>query len=369
MSVEGNTIEDGRSSWGNEVTHDLSCPDGVEALPIGLGGSKLPRMGDRIADEERAALLALLDERPAMLGERAGKALWSTIASEVSLRGSALAVWHDAHPPAPPTLALEDDIGSADDSDLHFKAAWKQLVEWEQSTRFDLITVLDAEYPLALRGIHQMPPVLFVKGRLRADEVGVSVVGSRKATRRGLLVAAHVAEGLAERGISVISGLAQGIDAAAHEATLRVGGRPIGVIGTGINRVYPATHRELHRQVAAAGALVSQFLPDAPPSKQSFPMRNVTMSGLGRASVIVEAGEHSGTRIQARVGVEHGRPVILTDFVANDTNWGQAMRDRPGVYVAGGTAEVMDIIEQVLHEDDSDGPEVLAPSTGRTNVR
>ena len=75
-------------------------PGGVEALPIPVGGSKLPRMGDRIADEERAALLALLDERPALLGERAGKTLWSTIASEVSLRGSALAVWHDAHPPA-----------------------------------------------------------------------------------------------------------------------------------------------------------------------------------------------------------------------------------------------------------------------------
>ena len=96
---------------------------------------------------------------------------------------------------------------------------------------------------------------------------------------------------------------------------MRLGGRPIGVLGTGINRVYPASHRELHDRVAAAGALVSQFLPDAPPTKQSFPMRNVTMSGLGRASIIVEASEHSGTRIQARVAVEHGRPVILTDFV------------------------------------------------------
>ena len=257
-------------------------PGGVEALSIPVGGSKLPRMGDAIADEERAALLALLDERPALLGEPAGKTLWSTIASEVSLRGSALAVWHDAHPPAPPTLALEGDIGP-DDSDLHFTAACKQLVEWRESTEFDLVTVLDAEYPVALRGIHQMPPLLFVKGRLRPDEVGVSVVGSRKASQGGLSVAAHVAEGPAARGISVISGLADGIDGAAHQATLRAGGRPIGVIGTGINRVYPARHRELHERVAAAGALVSQFLPDAPPTRQSFPMRNVTMSGLGRA--------------------------------------------------------------------------------------
>jgi DNA processing protein len=369
VSVEANTIEDRRSSRGNEVTHDLSCPHGGEARPNPVGGSTLPRISDRSADEERAALLALIDERPALGGEHAGKTSWSTIASEVSLRGSALAVWHDAHPPGPPTLAFEGDIAFVDDSDAHFKAAWQQLVEWRKSTDFHLVTVLDAEYPLALRGIHQMPPVLFVKGRLRPDEVGVSVVGSRQATQRGLSIAARVAEGLAERGISVISGLAHGIDAAAHEATLRVGGRPIGVIGTGINRVYPASHRELHQQVAAAGALVSQFLPDAPPSKQSFPMRNITMSGLGRASVIVEAGEHSGTRILARVAVEHGRPLILTDFVANQTNWGQAVRDRPGVHVAGGIAEVMDIVEQVLNEDRADDPEILAPSTGRSHDR
>jgi DNA processing protein len=326
-------------------------------------------MGDCTADEERAALLALLDERPAMLGEPAGKTSWSTIASEVALRGSALAVWHDAHPPDPPMLALDGDIGRGDDAVLRFDIAWTRLAEWTDSAGFALVTVLDDNYPVALRGIHQMPPVLFVKGRLRADEVGVSVVGSRQATQRGLSIAARVAEGLVERGISVISGLAHGIDAAAHETTLRVGGRPIGVIGTGINRVYPASHRELHKQVAAAGALVSQFFPDAPPSKQSFPMRNITMSGLGRASIIVEAGEHSGTRILARVAVEHGRPVILTDFVANETRWGQAMRDRPGVYVAGGVAEVMDIVEQVLNEDRGDDPEILAPSTGRADDR
>jgi DNA processing protein len=325
-------------------------------------------MRDRFADEERAALLALLEERPAMLGEPAGKTSWSTIASEVALRGSALAIWQDAHPPTQPTLALEVDTQRADDSEFYFKIAWNQLVEWEGSPQFDLVTVLDAEYPLALRGIHQMPPLLFVRGQLRADEVGVSVVGSRNPTERGLSVAAHVAEGLAERGISVISGLAGGVDSAAHEATLRFGGRPIGVIGTGINRVYPPDHRELHDSVAAAGALVSQFLPDAPPTRQSFPMRNITMSGLGNASVIIDAGEHSGTRIQARVAVEHGRPVILTDFVVKATEWGRAMKDRPGVYVASGTAEVMDIVEQVLDERRSDHRTALAPLVGRPDV-
>lgn len=281
-----------------------------------------------------------MEERPSLRGERAGKTAWSTIASEVSVRGSALALWEELHPP---TLGLDGRLipEFGGDAELFFKQAWETVREWEASREFDLITVLDAAYPVALREIHQTPPMLFVKGDLRADEDGVSVVGSRDASERGRSIAANVAKGLADRSISVISGLAEGIDGAAHEATLEVGGRPIGVIGTGIRRVYPASHRELHERVSAAGALVSQFYPDAHPTKQSFPMRNVTMSGLGRASVIVEASEHSGTRIQARVAVEHGRPVILTDLVVKATKWGKALRDRPGVYVVGSTADVM----------------------------
>lgn len=297
--------------------------------------------------EERAALLALMDERPSLRGSVAGKTAWSIIASEVSVRGSALALWEELHPPA---LELHDSLVSSigGDAELLFKQAWETVREWEASMEFTLLTVLDPGYPVSLREIHQTPPVLFVKGELRPDEDGVSIVGSRKATDRGLSIAANVAKGLVDRNISVISGLAEGIDGAAHRATLEADGRPIGVIGTGIRRVYPASHRSLHERVAAAGAVVSQFYPDAPPSRHSFPMRNVTMSGLGRASIIVEAGEHSGTRIQARVAVEHGRPVILTDFVVKETKWGKSLKDRPGVYVAGSTADVMGIVESLV---------------------
>lgn len=341
-----------------EVPVDVSWP-GASAWP-NVDADSTPRpMSDRYADEERAALLALLAERPAVAGEPAGKTSWSTIASEVVLRRSALAVWHDLHPP---TLDGMADPGLA--------AARQQLNEWSDlALDFQVVTILDAQYPVWLRGVHQMPPLLFVKGDLRAEELGVSVVGSRDATGRGRSIAAHVAEGLTERGIAVISGLADGIDGAAHGATLRAGGRPVGVLGTGITRTYPASHRELHEQVAASGVLVSQFLPDAPPTKHSFPMRNATMSGLGRASIIIEAGERSGTRIQARVSVEHGRPVILTDLVVRATTWGKALRERPGVYVAGSTAELMGIVEQLLDDHDDDELEVAAPSAGRPSRR
>jgi DNA protecting protein DprA len=339
------------SSAGNGVANGVNCPDHLETLFGLYGGSKLPRM--TAASEERAALLALMEERPTLRGENAGKTSWSTIASEVSMLGSAIKLWEQFHPPAvgdDDYMFAFDDIRVADDSDLQLEQAMETVRSWEKASDFDVVTVLDIAYPLALREIHQMPPVLFAKGELRVDEVGVSVVGTRKPTELGRSIATNVAKGLVDRQISVISGLAAGIDAAAHEATLDAGGRPVGVIGTGINKVYPVPHRELHERVAAAGLLVSQFFPDAPPTKHSFPMRNVTMSGLGRASVIVEAGEHSGTRIQARVAVEHGRPVILTDLVVKATKWGKALRDRPGVYVASGTADVMGIVEQLVSE-------------------
>lgn len=298
-------------------------------------------MGETDAWAERAALVALLDERPPLPGEHR-RPSWPEIAMEASLRGSALSLWDETR-----ALTLE---GMTEDRVLD--RARHRLHDWAGAD-FDVVTVLDANYPFALRGIHQMPPILFTKGTLSPDDTGVSVIGSREATPTGQSMAADIAKDLVERGLSVISGLAEGIDTAAHEATLEAGGRPIGVIGTGINRVYPTTasSRALHQSVAGAGVLISQFLPDAPPSRASFPMRNVTMSGLGMASIIVEAGEHSGTRILARAAVEHGRPVILTDVVVNATDWGRQLVDRPGVHVAGSTAEAMSIVESIVAED------------------
>jgi DNA processing protein len=299
-------------------------------------------MGDGDAWAERAALVGLLDERPPLPGED-HRASWSEIALEVSLRGSASSLWAD-------TRALTLD-GMADPDGV-LDGARDRLQQWADAD-FDVVTVLDDDYPLALRGVHEMPPILFTKGTLRSEDVGVSIVGSREAGAKGRSMAANIATGLVERGLSVISGLADGIDTAAHEATLQTGGRPVGVIGTGINRVYPSTasSRGLHQRVAGAGVLISQFLPDAAPSRTSFPMRNATMSGLGKASIIVEAGEHSGTRVLARAAVGHGRPVILTDVVVNATQWARQLAGRPGVYVAGSTYEVMRIVESIVAED------------------
>src|SRR5258705_266391 len=195
-------------------------------------GTKLGPMGETDAFTERAALLALLDERPSLPGEHR-RASWSDIALEVSVRGSASSLWDETH-----ALTLD---GMADPDGV-LDSARHRLQAWADAD-FDVLTVLDADYPLALRGIHEMPPILFAKGILRSDDVGVSIVGSRGASPKGRSMAANIATGLFEPGLSVISGLADGIDTAAHQATLEAGGRPVGVIGPGINRGYPSAPR------------------------------------------------------------------------------------------------------------------------------
>lgn len=293
-------------------------------------GPTLTHMGTAWTDAERVALVALLRTRP-------GGLKWPQITAEVDRRASALTLWNELHP-----LTLLD--GDAEVPEL--AEASRDIESW-QAAGLGFLTFLDDDYPAQLREIHDLPPVLFHRGTLVPGETGVSVVGSRSASTRGLDIARSIAAGLGDRGITVIGGLAAGIDTAAHVATLEAGGRTVAVIGTGINRYYPAENRDLQDRIAAEGLLVSQFWPDTPPTKHTFPMRNTVMSGYGQATIVVEAGEHSGARIQARRAVAHGRPVILTDLVVSANKWPGELIDRPGVYVAGSTAEAMSIIERI----------------------
>jgi len=230
--------------------------------------------------------------------------------------------------------------------DPELQQAELDVAQWSRSgERF--VSVLDADYPTQLRDIHQVPAFLFARGTLTPDDRAVSVVGSRKAGDAGLRMAGNLARALVDRGITVLSGLAAGIDAAAHSAALAAGGRTVAIIGTGITRSYPAGNRALQEQISSDGLVLSQFWPDAPPTRQSFPMRNAVMSGYGFASVIVEAGEQSGARIQARMAVEHGRPVILTDVVVRNTDWGKRLQHQPGVSVASSITEATQQIEEI----------------------
>jgi DNA processing protein len=173
-----------------------------------------------------------------------------------------------------------------------------------------LLTLADEEYPVLLREIAQPPPVLFALGEPVLDLPGVAIVGPRKASRYGLDVAGRLARGLAEAGLCVVSGMAAGIDTAAHRGALEGGGRTVAVLGCGVDVVYPAPNAELHRRIRKQGAVISEFPMGAQPDRGSFPRRNRIISGLSLGVVVVEAPERSGSLITMRYAAEQGRDLF-----------------------------------------------------------
>lgn len=169
----------------------------------------------------------------------------------------------------------------------------------------------DDEYPELLREIYDPPIVLYVKGRLGAkDKNAVAMVGSRMTTHYGIEVARKLAYQLAHIGVTIVSGGARGIDTAAHQGALSAKGRTVAVLGTGINRVFPAENGELFERIAASGALITQFPFNRNADKQSFPIRNRIVAGMTLGTVVVEANLTSGALITAHMAVEQGRQVF-----------------------------------------------------------
>lgn len=208
-------------------------------------------------------------------------------------------------------------------SDGTLEIARRTVSEWRQDG-LDVRSMLDADYPCNLRAVYNRPALVFVEGRWN-DEVfsrSVSVVGTRSASDDGRRRAFRLAKTLAEAGITVISGMAKGIDAAAHQGALHAGGPTVAVMGTGILERYPREHRRLAADIVdAGGALLSQFLPRQGPRPWTFPARNVTMSGLSLATVVIEAGATSGAKMQAEAALTHGRSVFLPSSLVQAHEW------------------------------------------------
>jgi DNA processing protein len=180
-----------------------------------------------------------------------------------------------------------------------------------QASALALITFTDADFPPSLREIPQAPVVLWVAGRVAAlSPPGVAVVGSRAASAGGMEVAGRLGHDLAAAGVTVVSGLARGCDAAAHTGALNAGGRTIAVLGCGADVVYPAEHRRLYQRIRDTAAIVSELPPGSPPLPAHFPQRNRIISGLARGVVVVEASDRSGSLITAACALEQGRDVM-----------------------------------------------------------
>ena len=192
-------------------------------------------------------------------------------------------------------------------SQVSLELVWERM----QTQGINILTWEDENYPRRLKDIDQPPPVLYLRGDLTpGDEWAVAIVGTRRITSYGRQVTEEVASTLARNGVTVVSGLARGVDAVAHQAALNAGGRTLAVLGNGVDRIYPPENRRLAEQIISQGALISDYPLGTPPEGTNFPPRNRIISGLALAVVVVEAGLDSGALITSTFAVEQGRDVF-----------------------------------------------------------
>jgi len=194
---------------------------------------------------------------------------------------------------------------------LRREADLDSIITQIHSQGIEVLTWGDDDYPRRLKEIETPPPVLYLRGTItEEDDWAVAIVGTRKMTSYGRQVADELAAYLAHNGVTIVSGLARGVDSAAHKGALKVGGRTLAVLGSGVDRIYPPEHRKLAGEIVKQGALLSDYAPGTPPEGVNFPPRNRLISGLSLATVVVEAGERSGALITATFAAEQGREVF-----------------------------------------------------------
>ncbi|MCX6080043.1 MAG: DNA-processing protein DprA [Chloroflexi bacterium] len=180
-----------------------------------------------------------------------------------------------------------------------------------ENNSIKILTWNDAEYPAHLKEIDQPPPVIYMRGDVtQEDSWAVGIVGTRAVTPYGRQVTEELATVLAQNGVTIVSGLARGVDAVAHHAALKAGGRTLAVLGSGVDKIYPPEHRQLAEKIFQHGAVISDYPPGTPPESANFPPRNRIISGLSMAVVVVEAGEISGALITAQFAADQGRDVF-----------------------------------------------------------
>ena len=255
-------------------------------------------------------------------------------------------------------------LASARDDVAERQHAVEAMLEGTEADGIQLTTVLDDDYPVNLRTIYNLPPFLFYRGTLRPDDaLSVAVVGTRQATADGLSRAERMARLLVGAGVTVLSGLARGIDTVAHQACLDAGGRTIAVLGSGIRRVYPPENQDLAERITEHGAVVSQFWPDAHPTSYTFPRRNVVTSGMSQGTVVIEASATSGAKMQARLAIEHGKQVFLLHSLVTEREWARRYLERPRVHEVSDVADIVRLLRPAAEQHDRAMERVQLPLT------
>jgi len=226
--------------------------------------------------------------------------------------------------------------------------AWRRFAEEEcrrlEASTARLVTYTSLDYPKSLFEIPDPPPFLYVIGELRSHELSIAIVGSRRATSYGVLTTGKLAGELASPSVCVVSGMARGVDTAAHKGALQAGGRSIGVLGCGVDKVYPPENRALFEKMAVDGCLVSEFPLGTLPLAENFPRRNRIISGLSSGVLVIEAAEKSGSLITAQYALEHGRDVFaVPGNISFATSRGSNRLIKQG-------AKLVDCVEDILEE-------------------
>jgi DNA processing protein len=194
---------------------------------------------------------------------------------------------------------------------LRVQVNLEQIWERIQAQNIQVLTWEDEEYPRRLKEIEQPPPVLYLRGDLKLeDDWAVAIVGTRRITAYGRQVAEEVSATLARNGVTVVSGLARGVDAVAHQAAVHAGGRTLAVLGSGVDRIYPPENQRLAEQIISHGAVISDYPIGTPPEGPNFPPRNRIISGLSLAVIVIEANLDSGAMITATFAAEQGRELF-----------------------------------------------------------
>lgn len=192
-------------------------------------------------------------------------------------------------------------------SQVDLEQVWNRI----QAQNICVLTWEDEDYPRRLKEIDQPPPVLYLRGELRLeDEWAVAIVGTRRITAYGRQVTEEVSSTLARNGVTVVSGLARGVDAVAHQAAIQAGGRTLAVLGSGVDRIYPPENQRLAEQILSQGAVISDYPLGTPPEGTNFPPRNRIISGLSLAVIVIEANLDSGAMITASFAAEQGRELF-----------------------------------------------------------
>lgn len=192
-----------------------------------------------------------------------------------------------------------------------YRAMSEEIIDWARREKCRLLVRGGSGYPAILNEIYDPPLILYCRGQVEVLELpGLAIVGTRRPTFYGLQMAQGLAFDLGKRDLVIVSGLARGVDAAAHRGCLEAKGRTVAILGCGIDVVYPREHRQLTQMIAESGALLSEFPPGTSPAPQNFPVRNRIISGMSLGTVIVEASEYSGSLITARLAMEQNREVF-----------------------------------------------------------